>query len=92
MKDIAISVFLCKPHIWKNSGSQVIDQNALVEPDCGILWKKCLIFLDFLFVDIHVGKVACETATFGWACSDVLTNLQVFTSSNVYRVSKSLFG
>ena len=56
------------------------------------IWKKCLIFLDFLYGDIHVGKVACETATFSWACSDVLTNLQVFTSSNLYRVSKSLFG
>ena len=88
------SLFSCANLI---SDSQAIDQNALVEPDCGILWSSIYLeempnFLGFFVWRYPLGKVACETATFGWACSDVLTNLQVFTSSNLYRVSKSLFG
>ena len=39
MKNVIISVFLCKPHIWENSASQMISENALVQSDYKILWS-----------------------------------------------------
>ena len=32
------------------------------------LWKDCMNILDFLYGDIHQGKVASETTTFDWLC------------------------
>ena len=39
-KILWFSVFLCKPHIWKDYGSQVTSQNVLVKLDCKILWSS----------------------------------------------------
>ena len=68
---------MSKPHpYWENSLSQVICQKALVQSDCRILslsvsLEGLLHIFDFLHFDIHLGKVASETADLGWVCSGI---------------------
>ena len=57
--------FLQRLCLWLNSGSHVIDRNALVQSDFMIfhqyLLKKSINILKFLHGDIHKGKVTSET-------------------------------
>ena len=62
--------FLCKPHIWEDSGSQVIGQYALIQirlqdPLIINISGSNISISDFLHGDICRGKVACEITTFG---------------------------
>ena len=49
-------VFLCKPHIWKNSESQVVDQNARVQSDWMIVLSSISVEIMDRFLWLFVGR------------------------------------
>ena len=76
-----VSIFLCKPHIWENYGSQVMVQNALLQSNCKVLRSSMYLeginlYLRFLHRYIHWRKVATETITLWWVWSSLPSHAQ----------------
>ena len=39
-KEIVFNIFLCKPHVFRNSSSRALGQTTLNQSDCRILWRN----------------------------------------------------
>ena len=78
-KTLQLSIFLCKPHTWENSDSQVTGKNALVQSD-------------FLFFLIGIHSMQGWTATTRHGVTRKRTTKRLKHARNLFRENLQLKG